>query len=109
LSIPPDIEGFFRHGIGLDGSSIRGFAHIDDSDLLLLPDRTTAKTVPIFKERERMSGTGIADVYKGFEQVRLNTNRPISLSMRGTTSRICMIQQCWREKLTQTFLQTRIC
>jgi glutamine synthetase len=52
LSIPPDIEGFFRHGIGLDGSSIRGFAHIDESDLLLLPDRTTAKTVPIFKERE---------------------------------------------------------
>jgi len=52
LSIPPDIEGFFRHGIGLDGSSVRGFAHIDESDLLLLPDRTTAKTVLIFKERE---------------------------------------------------------
>jgi glutamine synthetase len=28
LSIPPDIEGFFTHGIGLDGSSVRGFAHI---------------------------------------------------------------------------------
>jgi hypothetical protein len=28
LSTPPDIEGFFTHGIGLDGSSVRGFAHI---------------------------------------------------------------------------------
>lgn len=48
LSMRADIEGFFKHGIGLDGSSVRGFAYIDDSDLLLLPDRTTAKTVPLF-------------------------------------------------------------
>jgi glutamine synthetase len=60
LSMPSDIEGFFRHGIGLDGSSVRGFAHIDNSDLLLLPDRTTARTVPVSKQR--MIGTIIADV-----------------------------------------------
>jgi glutamine synthetase len=73
LSMPPDIEDFFRHGIGLDGSSVRGFVHIDDSDLLLLPDRTTARTVPVFS-KERMIGTVIADVYKGFAQGRLNTD-----------------------------------
>jgi glutamine synthetase len=73
LSIPADIEDFFRHGIGLDGSSVRGFAHIDDSDLLLLPDVTTARTVPVFS-KERMIGTVIADVYKGFEQGRLDTD-----------------------------------
>ena len=28
LSMPTDIEDFFRHGIGLDGSSVRGFAHM---------------------------------------------------------------------------------
>jgi glutamine synthetase len=72
LSVPADIESFFRHGIGLDGSSVRGFAHIDDSDLLLLPDRATARTVPVSKER--MMGTVIADVYKGFAQGRLNTD-----------------------------------
>jgi glutamine synthetase len=44
LSAPGDIEGFFRHGIGLDGSSVRGFTHIDDSDLFLLPDITTARS-----------------------------------------------------------------
>jgi glutamine synthetase len=73
LSKPADIEDFFRHGIGLDGSSVRGFAHIDDSDLLLLPDRTTTRTVPVSKER-RMIGTVIADVYKGFSQGRLDTD-----------------------------------
>jgi glutamine synthetase len=73
LSTPADIEGFFRHGIGLDGSSVRGFAHIDDSDLLVLPDRTTARTVPV-SSKQRMIGTVIADVYKGFSQDRLNTD-----------------------------------
>ena len=73
LSMPTDIEDFFRHGIGLDGSSVRGFAHIDDSDLLLLPDRTTARTVPLLSKR-RMIGTVIADVYKGFSQGRLDTD-----------------------------------
>lgn len=47
LSMPADIEDFFRYSIGLDGSSVTGFAHIDDSDLLLLPDITTTRTVPI--------------------------------------------------------------
>jgi glutamine synthetase len=55
-------KSFFRHGIGLDGSSVRGFAHIDDSDLLLLPDVTTGRTVPI-SFKERMICTVIADVY----------------------------------------------
>jgi glutamine synthetase len=73
LSKPADVESFFRRGIGLDGSSVRGFAHIDNSDLLLLPDRTTARTVPVFS-KQRMIDTVIADVYKGFSQGRLNTD-----------------------------------
>ncbi len=71
--MPADIEDFFKHGIGLDGSSVRGFAHIDDSDLLLLPDRTTTRTVPISSE-DRKIGMVIADVYKGFSQGRLDTD-----------------------------------
>jgi glutamine synthetase len=73
LSMPADIDDFFRHGIGLDGSSVRGFAHIDDSDLLLLPDRTTARMVSI-SSKQRIIGTVIADVYKGFSQGRLDTD-----------------------------------
>jgi glutamine synthetase len=80
LSMPAEIEGFYRQGISLDGHSVRGFAQIDDSELLLLPDRTTARTVPVFS-KERMIGTVIADVYKGFEQGRLN-NDPRYVSQR---------------------------
>ena len=35
------IEDFFRDGVGFDGSSVRGFAEIYESDLLLFPDRST--------------------------------------------------------------------
>src|SRR5215471_237653 len=39
----------FEHGIGFDGSSIRGFQSIDESDMLLLPDPDTAILDPFTK------------------------------------------------------------
>src|SRR6188474_2739423 len=36
----------FTAGIGFDGSSIRGFQTIDESDMLLMPDPTTAQMDP---------------------------------------------------------------
>lgn len=35
-------EAVFSDGISFDGSSIRGFQEIEESDLILLPDPTTA-------------------------------------------------------------------
>src|SRR3989442_3877885 len=35
-------EGVFKDGSGLDGSSIRGWKAINDSDLLMIPDSATA-------------------------------------------------------------------
>ena len=38
-----------RTGLGFDGSSIRGFQPINASDMLLIPDPTTAKMDPFMK------------------------------------------------------------
>ncbi|GBD12877.1 Glutamine synthetase [bacterium HR24] len=42
-------EGVFRDGIGFDGSSIRGFQHIQESDMLLVPDPSSAFVDPIYR------------------------------------------------------------
>src|SRR5258706_1230355 len=39
-------EELFEEGIGFDGSSIRGFHTIDESDMLLFPDPSTAGIEP---------------------------------------------------------------
>src|SRR2546421_5145197 len=39
-------EDIFEDGLGFDGSSIRGFQTIDESDMLLIPDPTTAQMDP---------------------------------------------------------------
>lgn len=40
-------EDIFIEGLGFDGSSIRGFQHIDESDMLLMPDPTSAVDDPV--------------------------------------------------------------
>jgi glutamine synthetase len=39
-------EDIFEDGLGFDGSSIRGFQTIDESDMLLIPDASTAQMDP---------------------------------------------------------------
>jgi glutamine synthetase len=39
-------EDIFEDGVGFDGSSIRGFQAIDSSDMLMMPDPTTARIDP---------------------------------------------------------------
>src|SRR3979411_3523606 len=48
FSIPVEelSEELFAEGIGFDGSSIRGFQKIHESDMLLLPDPDTAIVDP---------------------------------------------------------------
>ena len=38
-----------QDGYGFDGSSIRGFKAIDESDMLLIPDPSTAYVDPFFR------------------------------------------------------------
>ena len=41
----------FEEGLGFDGSSIRGWQSINASDMLMLPDPTTARIDPFFKHQ----------------------------------------------------------
>ncbi|MCD1294795.1 type I glutamate--ammonia ligase [Methanocella sp. CWC-04] len=43
-------DDVFENGTGFDGSSIRGFQNIEDSDMLLMPDATTAFIDPFIAE-----------------------------------------------------------
>ena len=46
-------EDVFTDGLGFDGSSIRGFQQIHESDMLLLPDPTSARLDP-FRVRKTL-------------------------------------------------------
>ena len=46
-------EGSFEDGFGFDGSSIRGFQDIQESDMLLIPDPTTAVD-DVFRDRKTL-------------------------------------------------------
>jgi glutamine synthetase len=52
LSIPPEEldENAFRNGVGFDGSSIRGFQEIHESDMLLVPDPGSAFIDPVTED-----------------------------------------------------------
>ena len=77
------LENVFRDGIGLDGSSVRGFADINESDLILLPDRLTVSITTIRYSGYTVKGV-IADVFRGFGQGRLPKDpRYVSHSMEG--------------------------
>lgn len=47
IGLPELTEELFEDGIGFDGSSIRGFQEIHESDMLLQPDPTTAFIDPV--------------------------------------------------------------
>ncbi|MDR5695005.1 MAG: type I glutamate--ammonia ligase [Armatimonadota bacterium] len=51
FSIPVEelSKDLFREGIGFDGSSIRGFQEIHESDMVLIPDPRTARVDPMCK------------------------------------------------------------
>ena len=63
-----DPAEILQNGIALDGSSVRGFSKINESDLLLIPDRSTLRLLPMSTYKV---ATVIADVYEGFGSGRL--------------------------------------
>jgi len=43
---PAELEGAFEEGMGFDGSSIEGFARIEESDMVAWPDPSTFAMIP---------------------------------------------------------------
>ncbi len=54
-------EGTFEEGIGFDGSSIRGWQAINESDMIMMPDPSTAFIDPFFKETTLVMTCSIKD------------------------------------------------
>jgi len=43
---PPELEAGMNEGMGFDGSSIEGFARIEESDMIAMPDPSTFQLLP---------------------------------------------------------------
>ena len=58
-----ELEGALEEGMGFDGSSIEGFARIDESDMVALPDPDTFQLLP-WRPREQAVARMFCDVLK---------------------------------------------
>jgi len=56
----------FTSGIGFDGSSVRGFKSIEESDMILKPDPETLVIIPWEKDEKQKSAIVIGDVYEAY-------------------------------------------
>jgi len=64
-----ELEGALEQGMGFDGSSIEGFARIDESDMVALPDPDTFRLVPWRPHEEHAVARMFCDVLKPGGQV----------------------------------------
>src|SRR5437016_779423 len=51
----------FEEGFGIDGSSIRGWAAINESDMLLIPDASTAYIDPFYESKTLVMTCDVID------------------------------------------------
>lgn len=58
-----ELEGAFDEGMGFDGSSIKGFARIDESDMIAKPDPTTFQLLP-WRPKEKAVARMFCDILK---------------------------------------------
>ncbi len=58
---PSELEGALTEGMGFDGSSIEGFARIEESDMIAMPDPTTFQFLP-WRPKERPVARMFCDI-----------------------------------------------
>jgi len=59
-----ELEGALDEGMGFDGSSIEGFARIDESDMIAKPDPTTFTLLPWRPKEHRSVAKMFCDIYE---------------------------------------------
>jgi glutamine synthetase len=59
-----ELEGAMEEGMGFDGSSIEGFARIDESDMVALPDPDTWQLLPWTPPEHRATARMFCDVLR---------------------------------------------
>lgn len=57
-----ELEAAFEEGMGFDGSSIKGFARIDESDMVAIPDPSTFTILP-WRPKEKAVARMFCDIY----------------------------------------------
>ena len=60
---PRELEEVLVHGAGFDGSSIEGFARIDESDMIALPDPATFQILP-WSQQQHPVGRMFCDILR---------------------------------------------
>ncbi|MDO8986926.1 MAG: glutamine synthetase family protein [Coriobacteriia bacterium] len=58
-----ELENAMAEGMGFDGSSIEGFARIEESDMIALPDPTTLKIMP-WRQDEQLVATMFCNIVR---------------------------------------------
>ena len=56
----------FTAGIGFDGSSVRGFKSIEESDMIYMPDPKTLSIMPWVTDEKQKSAIILGDVYEAY-------------------------------------------
>jgi len=59
-----ELEGAMEEGMGFDGSSIEGFARIDESDMVAMPDPTTYQLLPWRPREHRAVARMFCDILR---------------------------------------------
>ena len=59
-----ELETALEEGMGFDGSSIEGFARIDESDMIALPDPDTFRLLPWRPKEHNAVGRMFCDIYR---------------------------------------------
>ena len=77
---PAELEGAFDEGMGFDGSSIEGFARIEESDMVAYPDPSTFAVLPW---RAGAGGTA-----RMFCEIRTPTGEPYDGDPRNVLKRV---------------------